>query len=111
MRWIWGYRFRRGTLFLALCLSVLSGVGLVAGLAGWFASPAYLLLNYMLDIAHLMAHIPHVFIQNRSLPLAAMLGLYGLVILVTYVLWHKTRPSKSDIITDMNEPEARGWSV
>jgi hypothetical protein len=65
----------------------------------------------MLDIAHLMAHIPHVFIQNRSLPLAAMLGLYGLVILVTYVLWHKTKQLKPDIITDMNEPEARGLSI
>jgi hypothetical protein len=65
----------------------------------------------MLDIAHIMARLPHVFIQNRSLPLAAMLGLYGLVILVTYVLWHKTRPLKGDIITDMNEPEAQGLST
>jgi hypothetical protein len=62
----------------------------------------------MLDIAHLMAHIPHIFIQNRSLPLAAMLGLYGLIIAVTIMLRHKTKPAKPGIITDMNEPATPG---
>jgi competence protein ComEC len=98
---------------LAMLLGLVAGLaGMFAGtLAGWFAWPAYLLLNYMLDIAHIMARLPHVFIQNRSLPLAAMLGLYGLIILVTYVLWHKTRRLKGDIITDMNERETRGLSA
>jgi competence protein ComEC len=90
---------------LAMLLGLVAGLaGMFAGAAaGWFAWPAYLLLNYMLDIAHIMARLPHVFIQNRSLPLAAMLGLYGLVILVTYVLWHKTRLLKPDNSTDKGE--------
>jgi competence protein ComEC len=98
---------------LAMLLGLVAGLaGMLAGpVAGWLAWPAYVLLNYMLDIAHLMSHIPHIFIQNRSLPLAAMLGLYGLIILVTVMLWHKTKLPKPDIITDMNELEARGSAV
>jgi competence protein ComEC len=98
---------------LAMLLGLVAGLaGMLGGaLAGWLAWPAYLLLNYMLDIAHLMAHIPNVFIQNRSLPLVAMLGLYGLIILVTVMLWHRTKPPKRDIITDMNEPETRGLAA
>jgi competence protein ComEC len=92
---------------LAMLLSTIAGLaGMLANpIAGWLAWPAYTLLNYMLDIAHLMAHIPGIFIQNRSLPLAAMLGLYGLIILVTFMLWHKTKLPKPAIITDMNELE------
>lgn len=94
---------------LAMLLGMVAGLaGMLAGpFAGWFAWPAALLLNYMLDIAHLMARIPRIFIQNRSLPLAAMLGLYALIILVALMLWHKTRLLKPDIITDMNEPGTR----
>jgi len=98
---------------LAMLLALVAGLaGMLGGaLAGWLAWPAAVLLNYMLDIAHLMAHIPHVFIQNRSLSLAAMLGLYGLIILVTFMLWHKTKAAKPDIITDMNEPETEGLAL
>lgn len=78
---------------LAMLLGTVAGLaGMLAGtMAGWLAWPAQVLLNYMLDIAHLMASIPHVFIQNRSLSLTGMLGLYGMVILLTCVLWHKTK--------------------
>ncbi len=90
---------------LAMLLSLIAGLaGMLGGaVAGWLAWPAAGLLNYMLDTAHLMACIPHVFVQNRSLPLAAMLGLYGLIILVTFMLWHKTKITGPDIITDMKE--------
>jgi len=54
-------------------------------------------------VAWAVVRLSHVFIQNRSLPLAAVLGLYGLVILVTYVLWHKTRLLKPDNSTDKGE--------
>jgi hypothetical protein len=82
----------------AMLLGTVAGLaGMLAGpVAGWLAWPAYVLLNYMLDIAHLMAHIPNIFIQNRSLPLASMLGLYGLIIVVTTMLWHKTRTGITD---------------
>ncbi|HEX4774417.1 MAG TPA: ComEC/Rec2 family competence protein [Candidatus Saccharimonadales bacterium] len=87
---------------LAMLLSLVAGLaGMLAGsLAGWLAWPALTLLNYMLDVAHFMAHIPHVFIQNRSLSLIAMLGLYGLIIGLTTVLHHKTKRLKGGTITD-----------
>jgi competence protein ComEC len=98
---------------LAMLLSAVAGLAgmLASGAAGWLAWPADLLLNYMLDIAHLMAHVPRIFVQNLSLPLPAMLGLYGMIILLTTMLWHKTKPLKSDIITDMNQPVTRVITV
>ncbi len=91
-------------------------LGLVAGLAGmlaapvasWLAFPAAVLLNYMLDIAHFMAHLPHIFIENRGLSLAGMLGMYGVIIFLTVLLWRKTKPARGDIITDMKQPKSRG---
>ncbi len=95
---------------LAMLLGVVAGLaGMLAGaIAGWFAWPASLLLSYMLDIAHLMAHIPHIFIENRSLSLAGMLGLYVLITLFTIILQHKTKRLKPATITDMNEVKVRG---
>jgi len=90
---------------LAMLLSTVAGLAamLPGPIAGWLAWPAALLLNYMLDIAHMMAHIPHIFVQNLSLSLAGMLSLYGLIIGLTFVLWHKTKPANAGTITDRNE--------
>ncbi len=95
---------------LAMLLGMVAGLaGMLTGaVAGWFAWPASLLLSYMLDIAHLMSHIPHIFIENRSLSLAGMLGLYVLITLFTIILQHKTKRLKPVTITDMNEPKVRG---
>lgn len=95
---------------LAMLLSTIAGLGgmLAGAVAGWLAWPAAVLLNYMLDTAHLLAHIPHIFIQHRSLPLSVMLGFYLLIILVTAMLWHKTKPARSGIVTDMNEAGTEG---
>ena len=98
---------------LAMLVGVIAGLaGMLAGsIAGWLAWPAAFLLTYMLDVAHLMAGIPHVFVQNIGFPLAAMLGCYSLIILITCVLWHRTKLAKGDIITDMNEPKPQGLSA
>jgi competence protein ComEC len=90
---------------LAMLLGLVAGLAgmCAAGVAGWFALPAVWLLNYMLDIAHLLANLPHVFIQNRSLSLAAMLSIYGAVIGVCLVLRHKTNAPESAIITDRKQ--------
>jgi competence protein ComEC len=98
---------------LAMLLSTVAGLaGMLAGAAaGWLAWPATLLLNYMLDIAHLMASIPSIFVQNLSFPLVGMLGMYLLIIFVTSLLWHKTKPTRPGIITDMNEPETSGLAL
>jgi len=95
---------------LAMLLSTIAGLaGMLSGpVAGWLAWPAWAFLNYMLDIAHWMAHLPHVFVQNLSLPLAGLMGLYGVVGFITVMLWHRTKRSRRDIITDMNELETGG---
>jgi ComEC/Rec2-related protein len=92
---------------LAMLLSLVAGLaGMLGGaVAGWLAWPALLVLNYMLDIAHVLAGLPHIFVQNRSLPLAGMLALYGLTTWVTIMLWHRTKLAKSDTITDRNQQE------
>jgi competence protein ComEC len=78
---------------LAMLLGLVAGVaGMLAGIvAGWFAWPAWLLLNYMLDVAHMLAGLPHIFVQNRSLSLVAMLALYMMVMILSMLLWQKSR--------------------
>lgn len=89
---------------LAMLLSLTAGLaGMVAApVAGWLAWPARILLTYMLDIAHLLSRIPHIFVQNLSLPAVDMLMLYVLVAATTYLLWNKTKQLKNDTITDKN---------
>ena len=89
---------------LAMLLSLVAGLFgmLLAPVAGWFAWPARVLLTYMLDIAHILSKVPHIFVQNLSLPVAEMVGMYVLVVAMTYLLWDKTKQLKSDTITDKN---------
>ena len=89
---------------LAMLLSLVAGLAgmLAGGLAGWLVWPAQILLNYMLDLAHLMAGLPGVFEQNRSLALAQMLAFYGLILVMTGLLHYKTKTAKRDTITDRN---------
>lgn len=94
---------------LAMLLGLLSGLaGMLAGsVAGWFAWPAVLVLNYMLDVAHILAGLPHIFIEGIGLSLMQMLILYGCVGLLVTILWYKTDP-KSVIITDMSKTKSKG---
>ncbi|HTB49277.1 MAG TPA: ComEC/Rec2 family competence protein [Verrucomicrobiae bacterium] len=90
---------------LAMLLSLVAGLaGMLAGsIAGWLAWPARLLLTYMLDVAHVLARIPHVFVQHLGLSLAQMLGLYVLPAGLATLLWGKTRALGYAKITDRNE--------
>jgi competence protein ComEC len=92
---------------LAMLLSLIAGLTGMAGtsLAGWLSWPAVLLLNYMLDLAHLLAGLPHVFAQGIGLSLIQMLVLYWAIALFCFSLWYKS--SKSAIITEMNQPKTR----
>jgi competence protein ComEC len=92
---------------LAMLLSLVAGLAgmLMGSLAGWLAWPAALLLNYMLDTAHILAHLPHVFVEGVGLSLWQMLTLYGCVAAMVTTLWYKA--AKSAIITDMIEPPSR----
>ena len=82
--------------------------------AGWLAWPARLLLTYMLDVAHVLARIPHVFVQHLGLSLAQMLGLYVLPAGLATLLRGKTRALGYAKITDRNEVTSEGqigeWS-
>jgi ComEC/Rec2-related protein len=95
---------------LAMLLGLIAGLAgmLVPSVAGWLAWPAVILLNYMLDTARLLAGLPHIFVHDRSLPLAGMLSLYAVVAGVMLVLKHKTKRPRSAIITDRNQETLEG---
>ena len=95
---------------LAMLLGVIAGLAgmFISSLAGWFAWPSVLLLNYMLDTAHILSGLPHIFIQNRSLSLAGMLGLYAVVGGLCVMLHHKTKLVRSVIITDRKDSILKG---
>ncbi len=99
-----------GLIPLAMLLGTIAGLAgmLMGAYAGWLSWPAVWLLNYMLDVAHMLAGLPHVFVQNRSLSLAGMLVLYSALAGLTLVLRHKTRPPKTGTITDRNETILEG---
>lgn len=94
---------------LAMLLGTIAGLaGMLAGsIAGWFAWPAVFLLNYMLDTAHILANLPHIFIQGIGLSTIQMLTLYACLALFVTVLWLKN-DGKSAIITDINDSKTRG---
>ena len=86
---------------LAMLLSLIAGLaGMLAPfIAGWLAWPAALLLNYMLDIAHLLAGLPHIFVEGIGLSAMQMFALYACVAAMLSLLWSKSR--KSAKITEM----------
>ncbi|HSW85354.1 MAG TPA: ComEC/Rec2 family competence protein [Candidatus Saccharimonadales bacterium] len=98
---------------LAMLLGVIAGLaGMMLGsISGWIAWPAQVLLNYMLDVAHILSHIPHIFVQDIGFPLSNMLGIYILILLLAFVLWRKTNNNNSDIITDMKLPKTEKLST
>jgi ComEC/Rec2-related protein len=91
---------------LAMLLSLIAGLAgmFVPAVAGWLAWPAAIVLNYMLDTAHLLARLPHVFVEGIGLSLAQMLLLYAATVMIMFILWRKI--GKSSIITDMTEQKA-----
>ena len=89
---------------LAMLLSLIAGLAgmLAVSFVGWLAWPAVLILTYMLDIAQLLASVPHGFLQQISLSLAQMLCIYLVVLLMTLALHIKTKSNSYDKITDRN---------
>ena len=77
---------------------LLSAIAAAAGMwlpavAGWLAWPANLLLTYILDIVHIFASIPGIFL-HRSVSILGMLYFYGLVLLVFLVAHKKHNQTK-----------------
>jgi competence protein ComEC len=84
-------------------------VALVAGLAGaylplvsgWLAWPARVLLTYMLDIAAVLAKMPHALLHG-ALTILQLAGLYGVILMTTTVIWRKNAIKRA-IITDVEK--------
>lgn len=87
---------------LAMLLSFIAGLAGMAAplLAGWFAWPAQIVLEYMLDMAHLLAQIPHVFAQGLKFSITQLIVLYSILAIFFGGLWHKTKRLKPATIPD-----------
>ncbi len=96
---------------LAMLLGLVSGLAgmLATSYSGWLAWPANIVLTYMLDVAHIMAHMPGIFVENKALSLATMLAVYLVISLLALSLWHKTKTSRSGTITDTNQSEQASY--
>lgn len=94
---------------LAMLLALGAGLGgmLVPAFAGWLAWPAKTLMTYMLDIANVLARIPHAFVENIGFSLLAMLTSYAIIGFLCLILWSKTRPKRATI-TDRIEQTGEG---
>lgn len=82
---------------LAALIAGLAGV-FVPAMAGWFAWPARIVLTYMLDMAALLARVPHALGQYQ-LPVQGLAYVYALILGAVSVMWRKARPIYG-IITD-----------
>ncbi len=89
---------------LAMLLCAIAGLAgmFVPLVAGWVAWPAKVLLNYMLDVAHILANLPHIFVEHVGLPMTEMLEWYAGIALFIAGLWYKSK-TKGAIITDVDD--------
>lgn len=73
---------------IAMVLGMVAGLSgmLVASLAGWLAWPAVLLMTYMLDVAALLAGVPHAFVENIGFSWQAMVVAYATIGVVLIIL-------------------------
>lgn len=89
---------------LAMLVTTISGMAtlLWQPIAGWLAWPAQICLTYMLDIARLLAKIPHSFQKNIVFSIRQMFFVYGLVGMVYLVLRYQAS-LRRDKITEITE--------
>lgn len=86
--------------FAMLLAAIAASAGmLVPAAAGWLAWPANLLLTYILDVVHIFASIPSIFLR-RSISTPGMIYFYSAVLLVFAVAHRQQSISNAGIITD-----------
>lgn len=87
---------------LAMLLSFGAALGgmLISAVSGWLALPAKIVLVYMLDMAALVARVPHA-LGQMSLNLVQLIFAYLLIIMACIFIRLSNR-SKDVIITDIN---------
>jgi competence protein ComEC len=90
---------------LAMLVAVVAGIAgtFMLPVAGWFAWPAVILLTYMLDTAHLLAGIPHVFLEDIGFSLAAMVISYAVVLGFNLVLHSQSKRNRAIISEDSKD--------
>ncbi len=78
---------------LAMLFSLVAGLAgmLVGNIAGWLAWPAQVLLTYMLDIVNLLAHLPHVFQQNKYLSAVDVAACYTAVLVALLFVYYRQK--------------------
>ncbi|HSH18731.1 MAG TPA: ComEC/Rec2 family competence protein [Candidatus Saccharimonadales bacterium] len=89
---------------IAMLLTVIAGLAgmLLMPIAGWIAWPAVLVLTYMLDMARLLASIPHVFAEGIGFPFVYMVAGYLLVLAFNLLVYSRLRANRA-IITAVHE--------
>jgi competence protein ComEC len=85
---------------VAMLLTVLAGLAgtFLFPVAGWVAWPATLILTYMLDVAHLLASIPNIFVQGLGFSLGMMAAAYACVLLFNLVMHSRLRRNRAIIL-------------
>ena len=88
---------------LAMATSALAGVAGMAApaIGGWFSWPATAVTTYMLDMTHILASIPHAFLENIPFTPLAFGVSYAALGAIAAIAWHKGR--QNGIITDNND--------
>ena len=89
---------------VAMLFSFAAGLAgmVVPAVSGWVAWPAYIVLTYILDIAGLLARTPHALIK-QALSLTSMLYWYACLVLISLVLWRKSR-LQTEVERDILKP-------
>lgn len=84
---------------LAMLLSVIAGLAgtFLLPVVGWLAWPAVILLTYMLDAAHLLASIPHIFLKNLGFSATAMIIAYTVVLALNLTLYSQAKRKRAII--------------
>ena len=93
---------------LAMLLTLIAGLAgmFIPALAGWLVWPAQILLTYMLDSAHLLSRIPHVFVQHLGFSWQQMVVSYFFIAGFTTALYFKRKPKNAKITEKTDkEPE------
>ena len=57
----------------------------------------------MLDVAHILAHLPHIFLQQLGLSFSQMLGFYVITASLMTALWLQTKRHKHATVTEISQ--------
>jgi competence protein ComEC len=86
---------------VAMLLSLIAGLAgtITPAVAGWLALPARVLLTYMLEVARLLANVPHA-LAHADLPLNIMLALYTCAAAVCLLIWRQTGVKRDTLVPE-----------